>query len=308
MKKYALFVGALFILPLVFFAPRAHALQLSPTIFDISAKPGQTIVKSVRLGNETKEDLTLTYQTGIFEAAPEGNGVPRLLPAPKDINSIANWISVTTPQITLRPGEKVDAPFTITIPENAEPGGHYAWIAWNEAPGKTDGTGVAISCGIATQILLRVDGDAKEGLILRSFSTKDGKTNFEKLPVSFVATIYNDGNVHEKPRGEVVIKNMLGSTVGKLPFNDVKDTGNILPKQDRSYNVEWNNGIAFGKYTAQLNAQYADGKTISGEVHFWVLPKVLFAVWLLIITIVSFIIIMAVVQAIKKKNKRIVTK
>lgn len=300
MKKYALLVGAFLVLPFLFLAQGAHALQLSPTIFDISAKPGQTISKAVKLTNETSAPMTLSYTTGIFEAAREGNGTPTLLPKPIDINSIADWITVPTPQVTLQPGQKLDVPFTINVPADAEAGGHYGWISWNESPSSVDGSGVAISGGIATQILLSVEGNVVEMLNLQSFQTKDGTTSFEKLPVTFTAAIYNGGTVHEKPTGTITIKNVFGSTVASLPFNDAKDSGNILPKTGRSFSATWDNAFAFGKYTATLEATYDNNKMITGQVEFWVLSKALLLVWMLIIAIIIALIVMAVMRSKKK--------
>ncbi|MEK7103737.1 MAG: DUF916 domain-containing protein [Patescibacteria group bacterium] len=300
MKKYALLIGVFLVIPFMFFAQGANALQLSPTIFDIAAKPGEVITKAVRLTNETTAPMTLSHTAGIFEAAAEGNGTPTLLPKPKDINSIADWISIPTPKVTLQPGQKLDVPFTITVPADAEAGGHYGWISWNEAPSKVDGSGVAIASGIATQILLSIEGDVIEMLELQSFQTKDGTTSFEKLPITFTANIYNSGNVHEKPVGVVTIKNIFGSTVATLPFNDAKDSGNILPKAGRVFNVDWAMGFAFGKYTATLNASYDNGKMLSGTVDFWVLSKALLAVWIVIIIIVVALIAMSVMRSQKK--------
>ncbi len=288
-------------MPFLFMAQSAHALQLSPTIFDIKVKPGQSITKAVKLTNETTAPMTLTYTTGIFEAAPAGNGTPTLLPKPTDINSIADWITVSIPQITLQPGQKMDVPFTISVPVNAEAGGHYGWISWNEAPSGVNGSGVAISSGIATQVLLDVEGNVTEMLNIQSFQTKDGSTSYEKLPITFTANIYNSGNVHEKPVGAVLVKNMFGSTVASLPFNDVKDSGNILPKAGRMFETTWATGFAFGKYTATLNATYDNGKVLTGQVSFWVLSKALLLVWILIIAILAALIVMAVMKA-QKKN------
>lgn len=297
-------LGILFAISIICIAPSVHALQLSPTLFDFSAQPGQTITRSVRLTNDTSQDISLTYQTGILEASPEGNGVPMLLPAPKDIHSIADWVSVPNPTFILKPGEKKEVAFDIAVPENAEPGGHYAWVAWSETPSDIDGTSVAISGGVATQILLKVEGNVQEKLTIQSFQTTEGKTNFEKLPVTFRLNILNTGNVHEKPRGTITIRNMLGAVVAILPFNTEKDTGNILPNKERAYEVQWKEGFALGKYTAQLDAVYADGKTITSQMSLWIFPKALIAVWLLIIAIITVIIVMTLTRVFKKNKKQ----
>ena len=59
-----------------------------------------------------------------------------------------------------------------------------------------------------------------------SFSTKPADS-FRRLPISFETRIQNLGNVHVKPKGSIVVKNMFGKEVVAVPLNP--DNFIILP-------------------------------------------------------------------------------
>ncbi|MDP3889189.1 MAG: hypothetical protein Q8Q25_01445, partial [bacterium] len=286
-KKYAIVFGVFLFLSFAFITHSVHALQLSPIFFDLSGKPGESVTRSITLTNDTNSPIILDYQKGIFMAGVQGDGKPKLLPQPTDTITIADWITIPTPTVTLQPGGVIDAPYTITVPFDAPTGGHYAWISWNEVAKPIVGTGVAVAGGIAAQILFTVEGDEQNKLILQSFQTKSGLTSFEKLPIVFVANIFNEGNVHQKPTGHLLIKNMFGSPVASIPFNEKENSGNVLPKEGRAYEVAWDKGFAFGKYSAMLSARYNDETPLlTSQIDFWVLPKALVVVSLLILAII----------------------
>ncbi len=303
MKKYGLLVAVLGVCASFLLGSSAHALSLAPTYYEINAKPGEVVTKAVRVTNDSDEPIVITHDTTNFVAGAGEKGYPQFTGKQTDVSTLANWITVNVPKITIPPRQKVDVPFTVVVPLDAEPGGHYAALTWGTSSPSAKGSGsVDITGQIATLILLNVAGTTSESGQIISFETASRATNYQKLPVQFVTKIANTGNVHFKPVGQVTIKNMFGRTVATLPFNVVKDGGNILPKSVRVFETTWDKQFAFGKYTATLDASYGKAGTISGEYTFWVVDPLLAIMWAVIAIILVVILILLGTLASRSRN------
>lgn len=303
MKKYGLLVAILGVCASLLAGSPAHALSLAPTYYEINAKPGEVVTKAVRVTNDSDEPIVLTHDTTNFVAGAGEQGYPQFTGKQTDVSTLANWITVNVPKITIPPRQKVDVPFTIVVPANAEPGGHYAALTWGtSAPAAKEGSAVDITGQIATLLLVNVAGATTENGQIISFETSGRMTSYQKLPVQFVTKIANTGNVHFKPVGQVTIKNMFGRTVATLPFNIVKDGGNVLPKSVRVFETEWKDQFAFGKYTATLDASYGKSGVVSGEYTFWVVDPILAMMWGVIALIIVVILILLGVLASRSRQ------
>ncbi|MDP2656566.1 MAG: hypothetical protein Q8P11_03330 [bacterium] len=305
MKKFVFLFAVLLLMPFILVIPsRVEALEMSPIFFDLTAHPGDSFSQSINLTNDTSEVMTLNSHIGIIKTASADGTTSQLLPKPTDENTIADWITVTTPKVTLQPGEKKKVLYSLTVPLDATAGGHYAWISYTETPTLSSGSRVAVSSGIATQILLKVQGEVKESLSLQSFQTKTGIASFEKLPITFITHIFNEGTTHQRPSGIVEIKNFGGKTIATLPFNNDSEGGNILPKSGRSYETIWDRGFAFGKYSAVLDATYDGEQHLKGSVTIWVLPKALIIIWTLLLIIITMLIVKVVARMFDKTRTK----
>jgi hypothetical protein len=250
-------------------------MEIAPVLIEISAKPGQSVTTSIRLRNVTKTPFVVTPHMDDFIAKGE-NGEPQVLADGKyaETGSMSRWIA-SPGDVLLEPNVFKTVAVTINVPKNAEPGGHYGVIRF--APDQAQGTGktgVSISASVGSLILLTVSGKVKESLSYLQFKagTKSGPMSFfEKGPITFTQRVHNDGNVHEKPTGQVVILTSSGRKVAGLPINE--KGGNILPGSARAFTEQWKTNAMFGHYTATAHLAYANGKTLeSPVVSFWIIP------------------------------------
>ncbi|MCT4591960.1 MAG: DUF916 domain-containing protein [Candidatus Gracilibacteria bacterium] len=236
------FKGALMALSLsfaLFFVNTASAANiiLSPPKFEFEANPGDTIKEIIRIRNSGTEDIELTSTAQDFIAGSE-TGQPEFVSDSSSAFSIASWIEVNGGKKTvIKAGEKVEIFFTITVPTDAEPGGHYG-VVFFSPPANTDDAQVATIERIGSLVLVRVSGEIKEEGSLSDFETYskesdklvdvenlNKKSFFENLPVDFAVRFHNTGNVHLKPKGKIEIKNF-----GK-------------PVEDIGVKVELKNGV-----------------------------------------------------------------
>lgn len=316
----------------VFFSS-AQALTIAPARVEISGNPGQTITGEYLLRNEEKTPGTFYSSFENFEAQGE-TGSPNFVGGTE---GLATWID-SSEEIFIGPGESKKLLYSITIPANADPGGHFAAIFWGTTKPGSKGSGqVSVGAKIGIVMLLRVSGNVEEGGGVLSFETLDEqkaeeeeiKTQkmFMMLPVDFNYRFQNSGGDRIKPKGTVTIKNMLGMTTEVLDANT--SAGNVLPKSIRKFKLSWDkvdeeekakegkiekpegffdtvkyqmSHFALGMYTAHLELTYGAENELSdyAKARFFVLP------WQLL-TIV-FAVLILFLLLLKSYNKMIIKK
>ena len=289
---FVLSLAALFLI----FPPGIQAVTVGPAKMEYSVGPGDVMKTTLFLMNETGEDAAF-YPS--FEKFIEEDGKKTFL---KDESDLASWIETEAP-VFLLAGEKKNVPFTIKVPENAEPGGHFAVIWWSTAP-PVGGKQVSIVTRAGILVMLRVSGDIREEGRLLSFSTASSKKIFWSFPVGFSVTFKNDGNVHLKPTGEITVKNILGRTKAVVKVNEY--LMQILPGSKRSFDVKWETArFAFGPYKAEISLAYGESqKQVSQSFWFVLIPLKTLIIVIFALLLVFFIL----PKGIKKYNQWIINK
>lgn len=269
-----------------------QGLEISPALIDQQVDPGQKVTLSIRLRNITEGELIAKGQINDFTAQGE-EGQPNVLldeNAEPTSYSMKAWVK-SVPDLSLVPDEIKTMQIEVDVPEDAAPGGHYGVIRFTAVPPELKDTGVSLSASIGTLVLLNVSGEVKKQAGFEEFfaSNKGGKGSiFEKGPIDLVERIRNSGNVHVKPKGEVIVKNVFGQEVAKLVVNE--NGGNVLPDSVRKFEQEFSKDVMFGRYSATAEINIGEGEVISQTISFWVVPYtlvgiILFAIILLVIVI-----------------------
>ncbi len=293
-------------------AHAVRAITVIPPSFEKTTDPNQTITTSVMLFNESTATSTFTTSTGNFTTKDE-KGTPEYLPETNQ-DGLAGWITVEKGPFTLLPGQRMEIPVTIKIPANADPGGHYADLYFNEEHAPTDAntSGVIVNVKVGLNILLRVTGDVSESAQLTSFAATNGKSNFSRLPVSFTARILNNGNIHVRPIGTLTVRNLFGGTTVTIPFNATQAA--VLPVSARKFDIVWDRAtpsgtstffsefknewknFALGPYTADLALSYGlqNDKLIAGSYKFFVFPWHVMTLGLVLVVMLLWLIVFAV--------------
>jgi len=295
----------------VFLAPKAAdaKIRMSPPKFDYVVHPGDVVQDVVKLVNDSSQDIELFPSVLNFTAREndEVSGSPEIYPA-NEIRTgteLGEWVELGQESVAVTAGGRANFPFTIRVPENASPGGHFGLIELSiKAPGEKSGIGITASTGAL--IFIRVEGDVKEDMTVGDFSSD--RPSYSYLPVGFTVRLVNGGNTHLRPVGHIFVKNMFGRQVAALSVNPQFQT--ILPDNARRFSATWVknrvpensselkkqlSNFAFGKYTATLVLNYGtQGQTVIKDYSFFVLPWLALAVWvgegivLLIVLIFGF--------------------
>jgi len=282
---------------------RVSALTVSPTKIEITADPGQTVRGEIELFNEQKELKTFYASYENFESRGD-SGAPYFIGAE---TNLATWIS-TDSTVTLEPGQHIQVPYTISIPQDAKPGGYFAAIFFGSQPSQGTGGGeVTIGGKIGILVLLKVAGDVKDSAGLVDFEATGDTRFFSTLPVALEYGFNNAGGDRVVPRGEIKIKNTFQFVSATLLAN--QNEGSVLPNSTRRFEVVWKekNGsdketgffktafsqiknFHFGWYRADMNVVWGESaQTMRASYHFFIIPWQLLSIVVIIIAAIWFV-------------------
>ncbi|OGL78485.1 hypothetical protein A3E39_00565 [Candidatus Uhrbacteria bacterium RIFCSPHIGHO2_12_FULL_60_25] len=286
MKRYVL---ALPLLVSSLFLPihAAMAITVSPVVMDLEIAKGSSKQDKITVRNDS--DRVQTYALTVQNFVAEGEEGAQTYVEEEQPFGLAAWVIVDKPAVTLQPGESADFPFAINIPSDAEPGGHYAAIFFSSSPGGTERTGVGVAAKTGVLLLVNVPGDIREDARVETFRMSGGGW-ISRLPANFELRLRNLGNTHFRPRGTLVVRNLLGSVVARVPANPKNSA--VLPNSVRKIYAVWANtmdipsggfwtevtnewrNFAFGRYTASVDMTYgSQNKSLEVQsVAFWVFP------------------------------------
>lgn len=293
-----------------FLPSTVSAITLSPTRFEVSGNPGETLEYELSIINESQNTENYFIDFANFEAQGE-TGDPAFTP-PED--GLGTWIKINEANVGVGPQEEKKVPFKIEIPKDARPGGYFAVIFFGNQPSNISGRNVGVGSQAGVLILLSVLGDAEEKAGIFDFNTKNKQFFYKTLPVNFEYRLKNEGADRIKPVGKIRIHNTLFIPTERIDANP--SSGNVLPGSTRKYNVTWvespreenfrektsflgkfwDNAVyewknfALGFYTANLKVVHGVSETRTSDfTFFFVFPWELVILLLIALTIVYFL-------------------
>lgn len=269
----------LFLVPTMVKAQDSLSLSVTPPLFQLSAVPNQAWQSNIKIVNTNPFDITVYANPVNFTPVGEG-GQGRFMPvmeAETEGQTLAEWITVTQDPIVVPKEQSLNIPFSIQVPNEPAPGGHFAAIlVGTKPPADADGkTAVVTSQLVSSLVFLRIAGDVVEQARVREFST--AKWFGETPEAEFVLRFENTGNVHIRPQGTIVIQNMWGKVRGEIPINQNSSFGNVLPGTIRKFDFSWRGEQSFsdiGRYKAIVTLSFGSEarQNVTSTTIFWVIP------------------------------------
>ena len=165
-------------------------------------------------------------------------------------------------------------------------------------------------------LFLRFFFDVIETCILVIFSSTRVSSH---LPISFNTTFESTGNVHLKPKGDIIIKSIFSRTKAILEVNEFGSQ--VFPQGKKSFQSIWGssesitskksgffgdlqnewNGFAIGLYRAKLKLDYGEEKQQAEDGFiFFVLP------WRILIFVILILVILFF--GVKRYNRWLIAK
>ncbi len=292
----------------------ASALTISPAREELTGDKGESIAKTFLVINEQDTDQVLYTSVEAFDSQGE-SGTPNFTPG---TDGLPSWITITD-KVIVKKGERVTIPYSVTIPQDADAGGHFAAIFLSTVPPSADGGQVSVGAKVGMLILLKVTGEIKEEGGLSSFTIKEDKKVLTSVPIDFVYRFNNAGNDRVKPEGDIVIRNTLGMETARVSAN--QNQGNVLPGSVRRFDVRYGEGdapsvsapffdhvkyqmnnLAVGMYTAELGLSFGNEGKANASITYFMFPWQLLSVVLGLLIVVILLLMILV----KKYNKWII--
>lgn len=279
------------------------SVSITPPLLKINLKPGENFSGILRIINNNPYKISADAEIYNFKGLKNGaieifSNKPELTEQERKIY-LGSWINLKDKKFFIDPYSFSTVPFTITIPNNAEPGGHYALIAVNSktTENETAKNNIEVIPTLTFPIYLKISGAIEESAQIEKFSTD--KKFYPDKKVKFKIIISNNGNVHIAPTGTIKIFNAFNSLSGEISVDKSNGSTIILPGSSKEYNIEWDDGggiLNFNKYRAVLNLNFGEinAQELSAQTSFWILDfKTIFIIlgFLFIFLVVVVLII-----------------
>ncbi len=267
---------------------------ISPTKVELEMKPGETTSRDIVITNRTGSTLTVEMSVEDFEGSQDPSQAT-VFKGDEDSNwGARHWLEPEISSIVLKQGEAVSFHTKIAVPKTAEPGGRYAAVFASSTYESQDeqGSAVNITSRVGTLFLITVAGPRIEQ---GSLDKPEVPTLAEFGPIDIGLVFHNQGNVHLKPSGRIVITNIIGQTVAEIPAPEWV----VLPDSSRRSVVRWDSHYLFGRYTVQAEIGYTSGSDpIIKTVTFWVIP------WKILTAVIAGVVIIVVLIAWRVRRRR----
>ncbi len=282
---------------------------VEPGRTEVLLDPGQHITKYVSITNRINKTVNYVLTKEDLVGSNDPDSPVKLLGNETGPYSLKDFITPEINTFSLKFGEKITIAVDISVPEKAEPRGHYGALIISTTPSlNADGTvaeeakgGARIVSRIGSLFLVKVNGEGRQEASLHDFKTIGPKRLiFSHPPEGFEVALKNTGTVHLVPYGTVTIKNMVGKTVDILPINAYFS----LPDSIRYIQTPWDKKFGFGRYTADLSLYRGyEGENLESKIAFWILPwKIIILAIVVILILVSIFYYISTRFELKKKG------
>lgn len=267
---------------------------ISPGHIEVEIEPGESKTVEISVANRLSDNRRFLIDIEDFTSSDDLSRPVVLLGDSVGPYTLKDYILIPDDEFRIGLGSRAVLPITISIPEDAEPGGRYGSVVISTVGDKSiddEGRGAISSSPIVARVgtlfFVTIPGDIEYQGLLQEFSLKNSKWWYESGPIDFSIVYENSGSVHVNPYGELEIKNLFGEVVGFVEI----EPWFALPNSLRLKELSWDRELLFGRYSAtlRLNRGY-DDIIDESTVSFWVLPWKMIVGIFIVVFILVFII------------------
>ena len=265
-------------------------LTIQPVKISQTINPGDEIQGKIYLANASEDDVIVTLKVEDFIPSAGTSNIQFIGRAP-GLTTVRDWVSVDEKtEFVFKKGEDKTIPYTIRVPKDAEPGGHFGVVFFKAVKKSDSEQQLKVGTQVGMLIFVTVPGNHLQKGEVKAFTAPKFLTSG---PVPFILTFENQGTVHFEPKGSITIKNIFGKTVASVPIEGQV----VLPTGIKDLHVQWLRTLLFGRYTADVALYDGDGALMSAEsLKFWVLP-----IGYIIGVLVAFILLFLFFRFLSKK-------
>ncbi|EPD59703.1 WxL protein peptidoglycan domain-containing protein [Streptomyces sp. HGB0020] len=265
--------------------PAATRIAARP-YFYLSADPGTTVRDKVVVANKTGAPLTFRlYAADAYNTVRDGGFAVKTVHEKQ--RGVGAWAKPAKTRVTVPAHGKVTVPFTLKVPEGAEPGDHPgALVALDEHIDQGDGSlALGVQRAVAARLYLRVGGPTLPAIAVENVHVAHHQPLVPGLGDSTATisyTLHNTGNVTLNPKVELRAEGLFGRTL--LARDLTRIPAELLPGQRVKLTEPWRDApqLDWGDVTLTASAQHTRE---SASASFFSLPWVVALVLLVVVVV-----------------------
>ncbi|MCB9811712.1 hypothetical protein H6783_02265 [Candidatus Nomurabacteria bacterium] len=267
---------------------------VGPGKIEIEIEPGESKTVFINVSNRTGEERVFNFGIEDMIGSDDPSKTIELLGSTVGPYSVQSLLSLGGTSLILKNNERARVPVTITIPPDADPGGHYGSVLVDTVAVKS-GAGQAdvvtpqspVVARIGTLFFVTVPGAVDREGSLQEIATVPDTWWHESGPITFSVLFKNTGSVHLAPYGELRITNITGQEVGYVEL----DPWFAMPGSLRSRDIIWDRAGLFGRYTATVRVNRSYNDIIDeASVTFWVVPWKFIVIAVIVLMIIVLLL------------------
>jgi len=332
MKKHLFFTVLLCIFFAVLAVEKSFASAVSPTIYDYSLDPGQTIRSDFTVFNNDQNPADYYFRiVNIDYLDDTAEPVFDLDESPGEY-TLASWIRRLSKDPSMQPMTKEQVYFEISVPEGT-PAGTYTAVVFfvnDDTPAaEFNPANVGLGTNVGVLYIVTVQGDNTQIPEFVEFELNEG-FNFlgyrimNLPPATFETRLKNIGNTYFMPQGKVIVRDSGRNNI-KSDMDLNPDSHRVLPGKIRLYTnpflkdqssyVSYKRdstiinhlkyafkNLSIGKYNAELSVDTrvtGDQQIVySEQINFIIFP------YKLITAIILLLILLFVLRKVLKRDRK----
>lgn len=226
----------------------------SKSIFVKTIEPGKSIEDEVEIINGSNETKTiLIYAT---DSIASSDGAFACAQSNDPVSNTGRWLDIRTPTVTVPAGGSTIVPFTITAPNNAEPGEHNACIIIQEQKEQRIQGGIGLSFRTGIRVALLIPGEIKKELLPLGLTVTTASDKVVLTPqVKNIGTVSVDATIHTSLA--TIFSTTIASKDNVFP---------VLRDQLTKWNIELDSPFWGGLYRASFSIEYDENNTLIGTL------------------------------------------
>lgn len=283
----------------------AFSLSVFPPVLEINADPPAKVESVLNISNlsENEEALKIIFKS--FKLSEKADGTITYLtgnsiegPDPLILQKVKIFEGETPiDRLTLLPLQTKELKLKITLEEGAPIGDYYFSVIFvSGAKPSPEGSQAQVPGGIGTNVILSVGKKGETRGEIKEFSVP---SFLSAGPLPITLLLRNNSNHYIVPQGKVIIKNVFGTSVGRIDIlpqyilsnsqrylidaNQASPSANLANSMaklsGKNRVIIWPEKFLFGLYSANLDVKLSDdGPKFTTSTYFFALPLyVLFA-------------------------------
>ncbi|MFE7170861.1 WxL protein peptidoglycan domain-containing protein [Streptomyces sp. NPDC057616] len=261
--------------------------------FYLSADPGTTLRDEVVVANKTGKPLTFRlYAADAYNTARDGGFAVKSVTERQ--RGVGAWAKPAKPRVTVRAHGEVTVPFTLRVPEGAEPGDHpgaLVALEWGKAERGSGSLALGVRRAVGARVYLRVSGPAVPAIAVENVHVVHHQPLVPGLGDSTAAisyTLHNTGNVTLNPAVELRAQGLFGRTL--LSRDLTRIPAELLPGQRVKLTEPWRGApqLDWGEVTLTASAPHTRE---SASASFFALPWVVAVVLLVVVAVGTALVV-----------------